>query len=164
SSVASPSRSTPASPLPATTTDQQVAPFPGSQVTPMSNTIPATVPSGLLSGDAPAVVDPAPSPDTPVTGRPAVNVVEPVPGATPRVVAVPRDNVPTRPTPAAASTVGRDVVNSVGREPEPLPTGARAARHDEDDTEHRVPDYLKEPDPEGVFGIRAQVAPPVIGA
>lgn len=42
------------------------------------------------------------------------------------------------------------------------PLGGRGGRG-ERDGERRLPHYLKEPDPEGVFGIDTAVAPPVIG-
>lgn len=42
-----------------------------------------------------------------------------------------------------------------------MPVGGNGGR--DDDLEHRMPDYLKQEDPESVFGTDEPTAPPVIG-
>jgi hypothetical protein len=43
------------------------------------------------------------------------------------------------------------------------PLGAGGRGRDEDDLERRAPEYLREHDPEGLFGTDEMTAPPVIG-
>ncbi|MFL6141554.1 MAG: hypothetical protein ACJ72N_06760 [Labedaea sp.] len=44
-----------------------------------------------------------------------------------------------------------------------MPVGAGGRGRDEEDLERRAPVYLREHDPEGLFGTDELTAPPVIG-
>jgi hypothetical protein len=115
-------------------------------------------PSGGLSGGG-GFVDPAPSPSVPITGNLAGTSLPP------SLRAGRGSNTTARTTTGAQQGTDDEAApNSVGGEPELLPTPPRSAASKEEDKEHRVPDYLKEADPEGLFGIRGGVVPPVISA
>lgn len=61
---------------------------------------------------------------------------------------------------AARGTAGARGVGGAG-----LPVGVGVGRgQGADDIERKAPDYLEEPDPEGLFGADVLTAPPVIGA
>ncbi|GAB3438396.1 hypothetical protein [Actinophytocola sediminis] len=92
------------------------------------------------------LLSPVPMPDPPA----AAGTSTPTP--TPRLTAEPRQGTASGTQPRAGTSRGSTMSG--------LPVGAQ--RRD-DDTDRRAPDYLREPDPEALFGGVEVVAPATIG-